>query len=257
MRDRRNDGKTQGEGTGEQHGLSLKSLFFGFTDLLFSLDSRLWQTLIGLVWRPIETNRRYFATGETELLNPLKLLTGLCALGVVFWSFLPWLPSFSEMFEVIHPEITADLRAQVEEDDISWTYFTSTLDSRMNMLNVPFVLLTSIPIMLYLKLIRRDRPLVQHAVFTINCFNVFLVFLVLTAPIYWLDPGYIVASLLPMMISLVPYLLVGLWVFYHSGGVRYLIAATGLLLVGSVAYFAAANILVFVAMLWTARSVIG
>ncbi|QOC21819.1 hypothetical protein IC757_12365 [Wenzhouxiangella sp. AB-CW3] len=51
--------------TPQPRGPSLKSLFFGFTDLLFNLDSRLWQTLIGLVWRPLETNRRYFDSGDT------------------------------------------------------------------------------------------------------------------------------------------------------------------------------------------------
>ncbi len=184
MHERRDDNKTQGGATGEHQGLSLKSLFFGFSDLLFNLDSRLWQTLIGLVWRPLETNRRYFGSGDTELLNPLKLLTGLCALAVVLWSFLPGLPSFSEMFEVLHPEIFEDVRDQVEAEDVSWAHFTSTLDRRMSMLNVPFLLLTSIPIMLYLKLIRRDRPLVEHAVFTLNCFNVYILFLVLSAPLY-------------------------------------------------------------------------
>ena len=256
MHKRRDDHKAPPETTAGNQGLSLKSLFFGFSDLLFNLDSRLWQTLIGLVWRPLETNRRYFRAGDTGLLNPLKLLTGLCALAVVLWSFLPGLPSFSEMFEVMHPELSEEIRTQVEAENVSWVHFTSILDRRMSMLNVPFILLASIPIMLYLKLIRRDRPLVEHAVFTLNCFNVYILFLILSAPIYWLDPGYMLASILPMVFVLVPYLLVGLWVFYHSAPIRYLLSAAGLLLVSASGYFIAANASIFVAFFWTSRSVL-
>ncbi len=63
------------------------------------------------------------------------------------------------------------------------------------------------------------------------------------------------ASTLPMLLVLAPYLLAGLWVFYHSTPVRYLMSAAGLLLVGTTGYFIAANISVFVAFFWTTRSV--
>ncbi len=239
-----------------RHEPSLKKLFFGFTDLLFNLDSRLWQTLIGLVWRPLETHRRYLAHGDADLLNPLKLITGLCALSILVWGLLPGMPSFSEVLVSVQPDIAAQLAAAVEAEGVSWAHLATALDHRMNLLNVPFILLTAIPIIGYLKLIRRDRALIEHAVFALSCFNVYLIFLIVSAPLYWLELGFVLTSLLPLLLVLLPYLLTGLWALYFSTPGRFAAAAAGLVLVGTVSYLAASNIALFTAIRWAMRSVL-
>ncbi|QOC21818.1 hypothetical protein IC757_12360 [Wenzhouxiangella sp. AB-CW3] len=168
---------------------------------------------------------------------------------------LPGVPSFSEMFESLHPEIMAELRAEIESENVPWPQFTSTLDQRMSMLNAPMMLLIAIPMIFYFKLIRRDRPLVEHAVFTLNCCNVYVLFLILGLPIYMMELGLMLASLLPLL--LVPYLLAGLWAFYYSTPGRFALVSFGLLAVGVIGYVVAANIAIFIGFFWASHSVMG
>ena len=235
--------------------LSIRQLFFGFTDLLFNLDSRLWQTLIGLVLHPIRTNQRYLAQGNADLLNPLKLLIGLSTLSVIIWSLLPAAPSFSELYEEFHPDQVELIRANLEQRDISWDHFAAAADQRMSMLNVPFILMTAIPLMFYFKLIRRDIPLVSHALFTLNCFNVYLVFNLLSAPLYFFALNLMLISGIPLFGVLVPYLLVGMWYFHARSNRGYIPAAAGMLVVAAISYVIASNIAVFVAGAWAGYSV--
>lgn len=237
---------------------SLKQVFFGFSDLVFSLDSRLWQTLLGLVFRPLRTNRRYFARGDTGLLNPLRLMVGLSTLSVVMWTLLPQLPSFMEMFEEVRPDLIQGMREDLAEQGVQWAHFADAVDNRASILNVPFVMLVAIPLMFYLKLLRRDLPLVRHALFTLNQFNVYLIFhAILSVLLFLAGLNSFVVSAIPLFGVLVPYLLYGLWHFYFPSPGRFAAASLGLLVVGVVSYVAASNIGVYIAFRWAYMSVTG
>ncbi len=238
-------------------GLSLKALLFAGSDLLFNLDSKLWRTLIGLVRHPLETNRVYLEHGGGDLLNPIKLLAGLCTLSVVVWAILPILPGFAETLERVAPEVVEQIRESLAEDSVAWAHFSEALDQRMNLLNVPFMLLVALPLIGYLKLLRRDRALVGHAVFTLNYLNIYLVFNLISTPLYLLDWSLIVISAIPLVGIMLPYMLAGLWCFYLQGPFRYTAGAIGLVAVFLIGYVIASNVAVLVGMSWTTYAVLG
>lgn len=233
---------------------TLKSLLIGASDLMFSLDSRLWRTLIGLVRHPVRTNQAYL-TESTDLLNPLKLLVGLCSVSVVLWALLPATPAFMDTLQDVAPEAAEQLRRQIEPSGVAWAHFVDAVNQRANLLNAPFVLLISLPVMLYFKLIKRDRPALDHAVLTLNAFNVFALFHILSAPLYFLPIDLMVLGGLPLLLVLVPYLLLLVARFYARGRLHGIVIGAGLLLVLAVGYFIASNAVVLGAIHWAKVSV--
>ncbi|GEM_PF-2498007 len=236
--------------------VTLKRLLFGFSDLLFNLDSALWRTLIGLAWTPLQTNKQYLVGGHHNLLNPLKVLVGLCTLSVVVWAIHPTVPSQIELLESAAPESMAELRESVEEAGATWQHFGDVFSQRVSLLNTPFVLLLALPVMVYLKLIRRDRRSVGHAIFTLNAFNVFLMAHIISYVFYFLPLGPVLISLIPLLGVLVPYLLFGLWHFYYPKAGRFLVCSLGLISVLAVSYLVTSNLTLLLALEWARRSVV-
>lgn len=232
----------------------MRGILAGASDLLFSLDSRLWRTLIGLVRHPVQTNRDYLVEGH-DLLNPLKLVIGLCSLSVLVWALLPATPSFMETLEEIEPQIAEQLRLEIESGGASWDHFVDAVNQRMVLLNAPFVLLISLPVMLYFKMIRRDWPALDHVVLTLNAFNVYLLFHILTAPLYFLPLDLMLISGVPLLLVLVPYLLLLVASFYARGKLHGILVGAGLLMVLSVSYVIASNAVVLGAIHWARVSV--
>ncbi len=233
---------------------TLGELLAALSDLLFSLDSRLWRTLIGLIRRPVVTNRLYLIQGN-DLLHPLKLLFGLCTLSVVVWALVPWAPNFMDGLAEAQPEVVEELRQMLESDGVHWPHFVDTANQRMSLLNAPFVLLVSLPVMLYFKLLKRSRPFVDHAILALNAFNVYLIFHILSAPLYALQLGVTLTGLLPLLLVLVPYLALILVKFYARSRWHAVFGTLGLLIIFAVSYSAAAYAVLFVGGAWAGWSV--
>lgn len=234
---------------------TLRGFLASASDLLFSLDSKLWRTLIGLVRHPVETNRIYLSEAG-DLLHPLKLLIGLSSISVVVWALLPWAPHFMDTLTEVHPEITDELRQSIESDGATWPHFVDVANQRAILLNVPFVMLISLPIMLYFKLLKRSRPALDHAILTLNAFNVYLIFHILSAPLYALPLSLMLISGLPLLLVLIPYLVLILLRFYARSRWHGICSTLGLLFVFTVSYLIASNATVFVAIAWAAQSVV-
>ena len=232
----------------------MRDLFAAVTDLLFSLDSKLWRTLIGLVRHPVSTNRAYLST-SADLLSPLKLLIGLCSLSVVVWALLPATPAFMDMMLAMYPDTVELMREDIESAGANWQHFVDAVNQRMNLLNAPFVLLIALPVMLYFKLVRRDVAALDHARLTLNAFNVYLLFHILSAPFYFLPVNLMLLSGLPLLLVLVPYLVLLVVRFHARSFLHGAVATVGLLLVLAVSYLAASNAVVIGAIYWAMRSV--
>lgn len=232
---------------------SIRDLLAVVSDLLFSLDSKLWRTLIGLVRHPIRTNRAYLADAD-DLLHPLKLLIGLCSLSVVVWTLVPATPAFMEMLEDTYPEVVEVLRPHIESGGVDWHHFSDAVNHRVNLLNAPFVILVSLPIMLYFKLIRRDIPVLDHARLTLSAFNVYLLFFILSVPLYFLPLNLMLLSGLPLLLVLVPYLVMLLLGFHARSFLHAAAGTVGLLLVLLISYLFASNAVVLGAIWWASHS---
>jgi len=232
----------------------MRDLLSAVSDLLFSLDSKLWRTLIGLVRHPINTNRAYLSE-SADLLNPLKLLIGLCSLSVVVWALLPATPAFMDMMMEMDPDSVELLREDVESAGASWQHFVDAVNQRMNLLNAPFVLLITLPVMLYFKLVRSDIAALDHARLTLNAFNVYLLLHILSAPFYFLPLNLMLLSGLPLLLGLVPYLVLVVVRFQARSFLHGTFATAGLLLVLAISYFVASNAVVIGAILWAMTSV--
>ena len=231
----------------------MRDLLAAVSDLLFSLDSKLWRTLIGLVRHPVSTNRAYLSE-SADLLNPLKLLFGLCSLSVVVWVLLPATPAFMDTMLDIDPDSVERLREDVESAGASWQHFVDAVNQRMNLLNAPFVLLITLPVMLYFKLVRRDIAALDHARLTLNAFNVYLLFHIISAPFYFLPVNLMLLGGLPLVLVLVPYLVLVIVHFHARSFLHGTLATAGLLLVLAISYVVASNAVVIGAILWAMKS---
>ncbi len=223
--------------------------------MLFSLDSKLWRTLIGLVRHPVSTNQAYLSSASSDLLSPLKLLIGLCSLSVVVWAVLPATPAFMDMLLDMDPESVELLRGDVESAGASWQHFVDAVNQRMNLLNAPFVLLIALPVMLYFKLIRRDIAALDHARLTLNAFNVYLLFHIISAPFYFLPLHLMLLSGVPLLLVLVPYLVLVVVHFHARSILHGTFATLGLLLVLAISYYVASVAVVMGAIFWAMKSV--